>query len=278
MLSYQHSYHAGNFADVHKHLALLLLLRCLQRKESPLCYIDSHAGRGLYDLAGVEARKTCDAETGILRLLGVTDAPEAVRDYLDLVASFNRDASLRFYPGSAALAQAVLREQDRAILLELHRQEYAVLRDLMIGDRRIATHARDCYEGLPALLPPAIRRGVVLIDPSYEVKSEYEDIVKLLDRAIRRWPNGVYALWYPILASSAHERLLDALGERTFPKMLSSEICISGKAEGLEGSGLIIINTPWQFDERLADALEYVIQRLRPAGQISQALRWLTAP
>jgi 23S rRNA (adenine2030-N6)-methyltransferase len=134
--------------------------------------VDCHAGRGVYDLRGEQARKTREAESGILRLVSPSAAPDAVRDYLDLVGSFNRNADLHTYPGSAALARAVLREQDRAILLELHPQEHSALKRYIGKDRRIGVHARDCYEGLPALVPPAIKRGLVLIDPSYEVKSE----------------------------------------------------------------------------------------------------------
>jgi 23S rRNA (adenine2030-N6)-methyltransferase len=180
MLSYQHVYHAGNPADVHKHLALVMLLRRLRQKEEPFSFIDTHAGRGLYDLESAEARKTREAETGVLRLALTDDAPDSVRDYLSLLSARNRQGPIRFYPGSAAIAHAMLRDEDRAILLELHPQEAAALRQFVRLDRRFSLHVRDCYEALPALLPPPIRRGLVLIDPSYEMKGEYEDIVRQL--------------------------------------------------------------------------------------------------
>lgn len=205
MLSYQHGYHAGNAADVHKHIALVLLLARLQQKAAPLCYVDTHAGRGIYDLTSPEAQKTREAESGILRLAravaadsaptsmrastsssdstsssastssSVSDSvpasvPPAVSEYLKLVRSFNVGSTLRHYPGSAALARAGLRDGDRAILLERHPQEVAALKRALARDGRISVHARDCYEGLPALLPPPIRRGLVLVDPSYEIK------------------------------------------------------------------------------------------------------------
>lgn len=278
MLSYQHSYHAGNFADVHKHIGLVLSLRCLQQKVAPLCYVDCHAGRGIYDLRGEQARKSREADAGILRLASATGSPDAVRDYLDLVATFNRDAALHYYSGSAALAQAVLRAQDRAIMLELHPQEYPALKQFIGADIRIGLHARDCYEGLPALLPPAIKRGLVLIDPSYEVKSEFENVVTLLCKALHRWSNAVYLLWYPLLPAGRHAALLHKLGARAPAKMLNSEIRINANAEGLQGSGLIIINTPWQLEAQLDSALEFVVGILQPAGLGSHSLRWLTPP
>lgn len=275
MLSYQHGYHAGNFADVHKHIALVLLLRCLQQKPAPLCYVDCHAGRGKYDLRGEQARKTREADAGILRLFSASGAPDAARDYLDLVGSFNRDAALRCYPGSAALAQALLREQDRAILLELHPQEHRALKQTIGKDRRIGVHARDCYEGLPALVPPAIRRGLVLLDPSYEIKSEFEDVVTLLDKALHRWSTAVYLLWYPLLAGARERGLLNALRKRAPPSMLNSEWRIEAKSEGLRGSGLIVINTPWQFESPFGDALAFVQSVLQPPGPGDHRLRWL---
>jgi len=267
VLSYQHAFHAGNPADVHKHVALVALLQKLERKEAPLMYVDSHAGRGVYDLEGADAAKTGEAGSGILRLAKDGAPPPAVvRDYLALVDGFNKAGRIRFYPGSAALARTLLREQDRAILLELHPQELAALRRAMRGDRRIAIHGRDCYEGLPALLPPPIRRGLVLIDPSYEVRDEYENVVKLLGQALSRWPNGIFALWYPVLPDRRQDvlvRRLEALGP---PGLLISEYRFSAAAVGLNGSGLAVVNPPWQFDEVLAEAMRFVTRALDSDG------------
>jgi 23S rRNA (adenine2030-N6)-methyltransferase len=198
LLSYQHGYHAGNAADVHKHLTLVLLLQKLRAKDAAFCFVDAHAGRGLYDLDSEAARKTGEAAHGILKLVAATDPPASVCDYLDLVAGHNRPGSHRFYPGSALLAQALLREQDRALLLELHPQEVLALKEAMARDRRVSVHKRDCFEGLPALLPPRIRRGLVLLDPSYEIRSEYETVIDLLEQSLSRWSNGIYLLWYPL--------------------------------------------------------------------------------
>jgi 23S rRNA (adenine2030-N6)-methyltransferase len=278
VLSYQHSYHAGNFADVHKHLALVILLRRLLQKDTPLCYVDSHAGRGAYDLTGTEARKTGEAENGILRLSDAAEMPPAVSDYLALVRSFNHGNGIETYPGSAAIAQTLLREQDRAVLLELHPQELPALRRCIGRDRRIAIHARDCHEGLPALLPPPIRRGLVLIDPSYELKNEFRDVASLVSRSLDRWANAVYLVWYPLLAAGQHRLLLDALAERAPPAMLNSEWQLDPRANGMRGSGLVVINTPWQSDLLLADAVGFVRGTLDPHDKGSHTLAWLTSP
>ena len=280
MLSYQHGYHAGNAADCHKHLVLVMLLRRLQQKATPLCYFDSHAGRGLYDLESAEAKKTNDAAGGILRLAEVAEPPAPVRDYLDLVRAHNGPGELRYYPGSAVLAQQLLRDDDRAILLELHPQELRALKVAIGRDPRVGMHERDCQEGLPALLPPPapIRRGLVLIDPSYEVKEEYETGASLLGRALERFGTGVYLLWYPLLAEQRHLRLLRLLEDLAPPKTLITEYRFSDTAVGLQGSGLAVVNAPWQIDEALGRAMQYVVAALDERRQGRHELRWLTGP
>lgn len=251
MLSYQHSYHAGNAADVHKHLAFVCLMQHLHQKESPFCYLDTHAGRGLYDLHSAEARKTGEAQGGISLLFENPSSDKYVQIYRDAIMSFNRPENiLRFYPGSAALAQYFLREQDRAILMEAHPQEYAALRQNLGRDKRFAIHQRDAYEGLPALVPPAIKRGLVLIDPSYEDKQDYEKIAGLIQKTCKRWGNPIYMLWYPLLKEARHEHLLRRLQAAGYSKTLKSEFIWDPQASGMFGSGLFIINTPWQFAEQ----------------------------
>ena len=262
MLSYKHLYHAGNPADVHKHIALLLLLRQLQHKDTPLCYVDAHAGRGLYDLSGAEARKTGEADRGIQRLCSSDATPAAVADYLQQVAACNNDGALRFYPGSAVLAQSVLRAQDRAIMLELHPQEYPALKRAIGKDKRIAIHLRDCYEGLPALLPPPIKRGVVLIDPSYELKTEYRTIVDLIRKASARWPNAVLLLWYPLLPEHRHIEMLQRLSSLRLHNCFCHEYPWRQPDTGMHGSGLLIVNTPWQFADRFQTAMQFVNSQL----------------
>jgi 23S rRNA (adenine2030-N6)-methyltransferase len=275
MLSYQHCYHAGNPADVHKHIALLLALNLLQQKESGLCYVDTHAGRGIYDLQSDEAQKTHEAEQGILQLSRHSCPAGIVKTYLDLINNVNPEPGLRYYPGSAKLAQAVLRAQDKAILIELHPQEYPVLKKTIGRDKRLSIHMRDCYEGLPALVPPDIKRGLVLIDPSYEVKTEYQTITELLHNSHQRWPNAVYMLWYPVLAENRHTHLIKQISTCLYKKTLNCEYLFSQNTEGMLGSGIVMINPPWQFDDQFHTAMQDVMATADKSTQRCHHLRWL---
>jgi 23S rRNA (adenine2030-N6)-methyltransferase len=263
MLSYQHSYHAGNCADVHKHLALVCLLQQLQLKETHFCYVDAHAASGVYDLLSEAALKTGEAKQGISQFEGRHVKDVQLRAYMEAIAYFNGNgAGIRSYPGSAALAQVFLRQQDRAILLEQHPQEVADLKRNLGKDSRLAIHHRDSYEGLPALLPPAIRRGMVLLDPSYEVKQEYEQIFVLLQKAWKRWGNAIFVLWFPLLGEGRHIRLLQKIKAAAFAKTVYSEFVWDTQADGMGGSGLVIINSPWHFAEQFVLAMQEVLEVL----------------
>jgi 23S rRNA (adenine2030-N6)-methyltransferase len=278
MLSYQHEYHAGNFADVHKHLCLRVLFESLLKKEKPFCYIDCHAGAGIYDLNGPEARRTAEAAGGIGRLWegrAEASAPPLVA-YLQAVAALNPGGTLARYPGSPEFARQWLRPQDKALLLELHPQAQQALHKNFRADPRISVHPRDCHEGLIALVPPAIRRGLVLLDPSYEVKDEYRQIVALAASAHKRWANAVYAIWYPLLPAARHRDLLAALADSGLARILVSELILGdGQGEGgMYGSGIAIVNTPWQVDDALA-ALVPTVAALLAADKGCADLRWL---
>ncbi len=278
MLSYQHEYHAGNFADVHKHLCLRVLFESLLRKEKPFCYVDCHAGAGVYDLDCLEARRTAEFNAGIGTLWAhrTGGGPAALTAYLEAVAALNPDGRLRHYPGSPALAGQWLRSRDKALLLELHPQAQLALKKNLRGDSRFSTHARDCYEGLPALVPPPIRRGLVLLDPSYEVKDEYRRIVALTAAAFKRWDTASYAIWYPLLGAARHLELLSALERSGMPGILVTELTVAGRdsTDGMYGSGMAIVNAPWQTDQVLAALLPAVADLLAP-GAGAAHLRWL---
>lgn len=275
MLSYQHGYHAGNIADVHKHIALLLALKLLQQKVSGLCYVDTHAGRGIYDLQSAEALKTREAEQGILLLSRHSCPAGSVKTYLNLINSVNPEPGLRYYPGSAKLAQAILRTQDKAILMELHPQEYPVLKRTIGHDKRFNVHMRDSYEGLPALVPPDIKRGLVLIDPSYEVKTEYQTITELIRKSCKRWPNAVYILWYPVLAENRHAHLIKQIGAGLYKNALNSEYYFSQNTEGMLGSGIVMINPPWQFDDQFNTAMQDVMAIAGTSIPHRHFLQWI---
>lgn len=268
MLSYQHEYHAGNFADVHKHLCLRVLFESLLKKDKPFCFIDCHAGSGRYDLQSPEARKTGESATGIANIWGQEEFSGTTAAYLDAVTSLNPDGILHHYPGSPELARQWMRPQDAAILFELHPQAQQALRRHFGYDRRFSLHARDCYEGLPALVPPAIKRGLVLLDPSYEIKEEYQQVVELVARAQRRWANAIYALWYPLLPAARHRDLLRGLKQSGTGNILVSEMAISAPQDtgGMYGSGLAIVNPPWQADDAMEALLPGVCTLLGGNG------------
>jgi len=260
MLSYRHGFHAGNWADVHKHAALALLLVHLRAKAKPFTVIDAYAGDGIYDLTAPEALKTAEFESGIARVWTRKDAPPGVAEYLEVVRAFNAGGRLARYPGSPAIARASLREADRLSVADLHPTAYAHLKRWAAADKRIAVHKRDGLEFLGAALPPAIRRGVVVIDPSYEVKSDYDAVPAALGRALRKWKEGIYLVWYPILPEGRHRALCAAIAPW---KPVLSEIAPRTQPErGLQGAGVAVINAPFGFaaaQERardfLADAL-----------------------
>lgn len=278
MLSYQHEYHAGNFADVHKHLCLRVLFESLLKKDKPFCYIDCHAGAGIYDLESIEARRTAESASGIGKLWKhrAEGGPQALRSYLESVASLNPGSLLRSYPGSPELARQWLRSHDKALLLELHPQAQLALKKNFSSDARFNVHARDCYEGLAALVPPTIKRGLVLLDPSYEVKDEYRHIAALTVKAHQRWANAIYAIWYPLLPAAGHLDLLAALARSGIHKILLSELTVAQETEsrGMYGSGMAIVNAPWQTDNLLTALMPSVAGLLAP-GQGAAKIRWL---
>lgn len=242
MLSYQHQYHAGNAADVHKHAVLAWMLDYLVRKPKPLSYIETHAGRGLYDLADAAAVKTGEAAQGIRRLEARLPRDHPYRRCLDTVrAQYRADA----YPGSPLVAAHGLRSGDTLHLAELHPAEHAHLARAMAP---FGAHLRkqDGFEMAHGLCPPTPRRGLMLIDPSYEVKRDYDTIPRHMARIAKAWNVGILVLWYPILTPARHVPMLDALGA-AFPHALRHEVC--GKApergRGMRGSGLFVVNPPY---------------------------------
>lgn len=261
MLSYQHGYHAGCLADVHKHGALAVLCARLREKPKPLSYLESHAGRALYDLASPEAEKTGEAKAGILRLI----ADGAVAEDQPLAQAIRMTQArfgTGFYPGSPMIAAQLLRPTDMLHLMELHPQEHAALRHAMKG-RNAHIHRRDGYEGLLAIAPPTPRRGLVLIDPSYEVKTEYLRVAEVVIALQAKWPEAVVMIWYPILEAGLHAPMIDRLQQAALPEMLRREVRFrrTPGASGMRGSGLAIVNAPWGVEP----ALDAADRMLAPA-------------
>jgi len=256
MLSYQHAYHAGNAADLHKHSALAAVIALLTAKARPITVLESHAGRGLYRLDSAEALKTGDAAGGIGR------AEPGPGPFADALAATRAAHGAAAYPGSPLIAAALLRPQDRLVLCELHPGEHAALTD--IAGARAEIHRRDGHEGLRALCPPEPRRGLALIDPSYEVKAEYEAAADTALSLHAQWPEGVVMLWYPILPAGRHEALIERL--RAAPDRLVGEVAFHDPpARGMTGSGIALLNPPYGAADALAAAWDGFAEVFGPA-------------
>lgn len=267
MLSYRHGFHAGNHGDVLKHAVLALLLESMTRKPTPLAYLETHAGIGRYRLDSAEAEKTGEYTAGIGRIWNADDVPPVIEPYLRAVRALNPGGVLREYPGSPEIARSLLRENDRLLLAELHPSDHPRLKAAYGDDRRVAVHHMDGYQALKAFLPPPENRGIVLIDPSYEVKTEYAQAADALVNAQRRWRNGLFALWYPVLQRATVIALENRLRAASLPKFAVAELRIADDgASGMTGSGLFIVNAPWRFDETMRTLLPWLHRRLAPSG------------
>lgn len=256
-MNYRHAYHAGNAADVLKHAVVALVIEHLKAKQAPFAVIDVHAGRGDYDLDGVEARKTEESLDGIAALFGKPAPHAAFAPYLDAVAALNPDGALRRYPGSPRLARLLMRPQDRLVCAELHPDEHLALKAAFAGDSQVAVHLQDAYAGLKAFLPPKEKRALALIDPPFEQPDEFERMADGLERAYRRCPNAIYLLWRPIKERPAIWRYQEALAATGIPRILTVELTVHDENTHLRlnGSGLEIVNPPWRLGEVLREAL-----------------------
>jgi 23S rRNA (adenine2030-N6)-methyltransferase len=269
-MNYRHAFHAGNFADVVKHASLALLIERLKAKESAFRVIDTHAGVGLYDLAGDEASRTGEWRDGIGRLWGA-DRPPALdallAPYLAAVAAANgapEPAPLVRYPGSPWLARHLFRRQDRLTAIELHPEDARALETLFAGDVQVRTIALDGWLALGAFVPPKERRGLVLVDPPFEDRDEFATMLDAFIGAYRKWPTGIYALWYPVKNLAAIDRLRVGLAKSGIRRLLRAELTIRDRAaEGtFNGTGLVVCNPPWQFSGTLRALLEGLVPLL----------------
>ena len=280
MLSYRHGFHAGNHADVLKHFVTIQLLNYLGQKDTAYTYIDTHAGAGLYALDGGYASKNAEYETGIAPLWERTDLPAALAEYVNLVKSLNPSGKMRYYPGSPYCAHKIMREQDRLRLFELHPSEIKILGEnfrkldahaaaqgqrTTVRGKRVIINAGDGFEGVKALLPPPSRRGMLLIDPSYEIKDDYRRVKVCLEDALIRFPTGVYAAWYPVLQRVESKQLPERLKRIPANGWLNVSLTISGPTPdgfGLHSSGMFIINPPWTLEATLREVMPYLVKVL----------------
>ncbi len=278
-MNYQHAFHAGNFADVHKHVVLTRILEYLRAKPAAFRVIDSHAGAGRYDLFGPEAARSGEWRDGIARVFAMpqqTRVDALLKPYLDAAAALNAGGKLRLYPGSPLIAKARLRARDRLIACEIAPGPAASLKIALRGDPRAKVLAIDGWTAIKANVPPKERRGLVLIDPPYEDAADFIRLTGALGEAHRKWPTGIYMLWYPIKERDAPDALARRLRRLGVPKILRSEIAlVPPRADaGLVGSGLVVVNPPYPLEEELRILLPALVRAFSPHA--SHRIDWLT--
>lgn len=279
MLSYRHSFHAGNHADVLKHLVLMLIIENLQQKEKGFYYLDTHAGVGRYRLFSEEAEKTAEFEQGIARLWQRDDLPEEVARYIKLIKQVNYGGkALRYYAGSPLIAAKMLRSQDRALLTELHPSDYPLLRNNFKEFDNVTTKRYNGFQQLKATLPPKERRGLVLIDPPYELKEDYDLVVNAIEEGYKRFATGIYAIWYPVVLRQQTKRILKGLEKTGIRKILQIELAVRPDSDqrGMTASGMIVINPPWTLTQQMQNILPYLTDVLVPEGTGSWTVKWVT--
>lgn len=280
MLSYRHAFHAGNHADVLKHVVTIQLMRYLAQKETPYMYIDTHAGAGVYALDTGYAAKNAEYETGIARLWSRKDMPAPVAEYVQLVKSLNPSGKMRYYPGSPYCADRTLREQDRLRLFELHPSDSKILEEnfrklethaaaqgqrATVRGKRVMVQVGDGFTGLKSLLPPPSRRGLVLIDPPYENKMDYRSVKDTLADALTRFSTGTYAVWYPVLQRMESRQLPDKLKRLPANGWLNVTLSVSTPSPdgfGLHSSGMFVINPPYTLEPMLKEIMPYLVSVL----------------
>lgn len=273
MLSYRHAFHAGNHADVLKHLVEVLILQYLVKKAGkPLCYIDTHAGAGSYALRETFASKNREFDSGIARLWERHDLPADLASYVNLVRSVNPSDKLLQYPGSPAIAAIILHTGHRLQLFELHPDDAGKLGRWAARDGRIKVQQDDGFAALKAILPPPERRALVMIDPPYEIKTDYATAIAALKLASKKFATGVYAMWYPLLDREEVAILVKKL-EAMPVKYLLVELSVQAAGDGMYGSGVFIINPPWVLQQQLESCLPYLQEILATAGAQPWQLR-----
>ena len=277
MLSYRHLYHAGNFADVFKHALLTRLLISLADKEKPFCYLDTHAGIGRYDLTHAWARKAREYENGISRIWKATDAPAVLQPYLDAVRELNPDGRLRFYPGSPLIARRFVRTSDRMVLVELNKADHAELASALAREKHVAVRLMDAYQALKAYLPPPERRGLVLIDSSFDRAHEFHRIVVALKDAHTRWATGVYAVWYPIMEPRSMSDFYAQVARSGVPKIMRLGLMVRAQDDDafIPGCGMLVVNPPWHFEEEAQSILPWLAEKLAIDDAGSARVDWL---
>lgn len=277
MLSYRHSFHAGNHADVLKHTVQSLILTALKEKEKPFLYLDTHAGAGRYQLNSVHAERTGEYLDGIARIWQQPDSPALLQPYFDAIRALNPGGTLRYYPGSPLIACHLLRAEDKLQLTELHSSDFPLLRNEFLKDSRARVERSDGYQQLKAKLPPPSRRGLILIDPPYELKSDYQAVVQGIQEGYKRFNTGIFALWYPVVLRQQIKRMRHELEATGIRRILQIELAVRPDSDqrGMTASGMIVINPPWKLEQQMNELLPWLHKKLVPAGTGHTLVEWI---
>ena len=280
MLSYRHNFHAGNFADVLKHIIQCLILNALSQKPKPYVYFDTHAGAGRYDLTNVKSLKISEHKYGIDKILSLKETPDSIKTYLDAVKSINKDHTmLKYYPGSPLLAQLIMSTSNRLELSELHPTDFNLLKQEFVHVRNACIEKIDGYKNLVSKLPPIQRRALVLIDPPYELKTEYQDAFNAIKLAHKKFATGIYALWYPVVSREKIETFVLKFKKSGLKDILRVEMNVKKEDDnyGMTGTGMLIINPPWKIKSQLTDLLPWLLQQLKQDDNANFIIEQLVA-
>ena len=270
MLSYRHGYHAGNAADVLKHFILIYVLDYIKKKDKGFIFIDSHAGAGKYLISDPYMQKNKEYLQGIEKILQLKNDNIFLKKYLDLIKSINFNSELKIYPGSCYLAARSLRPNDNLYFFELHPKEFLNLKKNFENDSRVIIENRDSYQRLKKLLPPKEKRAVILIDPSYELKDEYEKVSEMLSDCYKKFPLGVYIIWYPVLKSEKSEKFIFNVLKKNYKNLSHVEMITDNLNNGMQGSGLFILNCPWSIENDIKKSLETIFDCLKKNNNVSK--------
>ncbi len=270
MLSYRHGFHAGNAADVIKHFTLLYVLDYLKKKDKNFVFIDAHAGAGKYLISDPYMQKNKEYLLGITKIFKIKNNEIFLKNYLDLIKILNPNSKIEVYPGSSWLAAQSLRQNDRLHFFELHSNEFLNLNNNFKDDSRITIEKEDCYQKLIKIIPPKEKRAVILIDPSYELKDEYDKVTKLVSSCYKKFPLGIYIIWYPVLKNKKSEGFIKNFLELSFKNLTHIEMVTDKTDKGMQGSGLFIINTPYSIVKDVSPSLDLLFNNLKKSETESE--------
>jgi len=268
-VNYRHVYHAGNFADVCKHITLIELIQSLKNKEAGFCYLDTHAGCGYYNIQSEAAQKTHEYKNGVAKIFREKNPPEFMQTYINCITEINPESKLQYYPGSPHFVRELLRPQDRMVLSELHSTDHKSLKKYYERDKQVAVHLQDAWQSLKAFLPPKERRGLILIDPPYESHTELLTLPEKIEQAVKRFDTGIFAIWYPMKAQVSRNPFYRDMQNRIKKPMLFAELSLWPEqgASTLFGTGMVIINPPWQLENKLNEIFPWLWETLSPRQQ-----------